>query len=345
MRRALAIGTTGLLALLATGCGPAVPSLLKPTPPPVTHRVSSTSTVPAVASTLDDAGAPHAEPLDTPTPVASPPPPPPRVVTPARPMPTPVASVRPKPFIQDAMLEAQLREILGADRSHSIYVKNLKDGSGASIQQDRAYPMASVFKAFVMWEAFRQRSAGTLSFDHEMEVTPYFKSFELGTNRVQAGDVVTVRTALELMMSVSDTPTGVLLQDTVGYRNVNASLRSIGIQDSGLFYPQPGAMATARDMGVFLEAIEAGTGVSPALRNEMVALLLSETTDNGLRAGVPATVPVAHKTGLLEDARHDVGIVYLDGSPYVIAILSDRTSANLTQRISRAVHDYYAGGA
>lgn len=146
-------------------------------------------------------------------------------------------------------------------------------------------------------------------------------------------------------MSISDTPTGVLLQDTVGYRNVNGSLRSIGIQDSGLFYPEPGAMATARDMGVFLEAVDAGTGVTPALRNEMIALLLSETTDKGLRAGVPSAVPVGHKTGLLPDARHDVGIVYLDGAPYVIAVMSDGTSANLTQRISRAVYEYYAGGA
>lgn len=249
--------------------------------------------------------------------------------------------------MQDADLEAQLEAVLGDQRaSYSIYVKRLTDGSGASINQDDVYRAASLFKMYVMWEAMRQEALGILSLDQTMEVTPYYKAFDLGTDRVEVGDRVTVREALQLMMSISDTPTGVLLQDTVGFENINAALRALGIEDSGLFYPNDEPVATARDVGVLLEAIAGGGTLPERSREMMKSLLLSEETDNGLRAGVPETVEVAHKTGLLDAARHDAGIVYLDGAPYVLVVLSDRQSrTNLTEEISRTVYEYYAARA
>lgn len=259
-------------------------------------------------------------------------------------VPLPATVARPRPFIQDPALEALLREVVGRESdATSVYVKRLSDGSGASLHQDTPYPAASVFKTYVMWEAVRQESIGALDYQQLMEVTPYHAAFELGTERVRAGDRVTVAEAMRLMMSISDTPTAVLLQDTIGWEHVNASLRALGIEDSGLFYPETGPIATARDLGVLLEAIAQGRALPPAAHETMRTLLLSETTDNGLRAGVPATVPVGHKTGLLPHARHDAGIVWLPGAPYVIVVLSDgQHEAGVIEMVARAVHDYYA---
>jgi len=258
----------------------------------------------------------------------------------------PAPTEHPHPFVPDAALAAILDDVLGDDRPwYGVYVKRLTDNSGASVNQDQVFRTASVFKLYVMWEAVRQESLDVLSFDQEMEVTPYYEAFEMGTHRVAAGDLVTVGEALRLMMSVSDTPTAVLLQDTIGWRNINASMRALGIGDSGLFYPESGPLATARDLGVLLEAIEGGEVQTPEAQALMRSLLLSETVDNGLRAGVPADVAVAHKTGLLPDLRHDAGVVYLKGSPYVIVVLSEReASTNHIPAIARAVYEHYAAG-
>jgi beta-lactamase class A len=338
-QRVLAVCALGLLALLLAGCG--AYHSADPTRAPGPKKPSTPATTPALtpAAPLPTSVAPAPQPTPTPTSPVT------RTST------TPVHRVpvtpRAKPFVQDGELEVLLEQILGAERSsYSIFVKRLTDGSGASINQDDAYRAGSLFKMYVMWEAMRQEALGALSFDETMEVTTYYKEYELGTNRVEVGDLVTVREALELMMSISDTPTGVLLQDRLGFRNVNAALNALGIEDSGLFYPDDEPIATARDVGVLLETI-ARWGTLPARSHTlMMDLLLSEEIDNGLRAGVPQTVAVAHKTGLLEVARHDAGIVYLDGAPYVLVVLSDRRSAtNLTDQISRAVYEYYAAQA
>ena len=206
---------------------------------------------------------------------------------------TPVESP-PQAYVPDPDLQALIETVIGDEQaSYGVYVKNLADGTGASINPNRAYRSASLFKVYVMWEAFRQESLGIIDLDGTMAVTPYYKSFELGTNAVDVGDVVSVRTALSLMMSISDTPTAVLLQDTLGFENVNAALQALGIYDSGLFYPGD-PLATARDIAVLLEAIARGAILPDAAHETMLALLLSEQTDNGLRAGVPASVSVGH---------------------------------------------------
>ncbi|MPZ50261.1 MAG: hypothetical protein GEU75_13355 [Dehalococcoidia bacterium] len=278
------------------------------------------------ASTAPSATAP---PLRTPTrkPTG------PLVVSPTR---------QPSPFRPDGELQPLLETILGNEAgSYGVYVKNLDDGRGASVNANAAFRAASIFKLFVMWETFRQQSFGLVDFDDLMEMTAYHKEFELGTNAVQVGELVTVRDALSLMMSISDTPTAVLLQDSIGFTNVNAALEALGIFDSGLFYPGD-SLATARDLGVLLEVIAEGGLLPEASHEAMIELLLSEQTDNGLRVGVPLSVGVAHKTGLLERARHEAGIVFAPKGTYVIAVLWDRESdTNLIEVIAAAVFAHY----
>ena len=244
-------------------------------------------------------------------------------------------------FAPDPELLFLLHDALGeSTASYGVYVKRLSDGRGASVNPDQPFRAASLFKLFVMWEAFRQQSVGLIDFEDTMDVTPYYKTFDLGTNAVEAGDRVTVGQALSLMMSISDTPTGVLLQNTLGFRTVNAALEDLGIDNSGLFYPGD-ALATARDAGVLLEVIARGETLPAASHEAMIDLLLSAVADYGLKGGVPPETPVAHKTGSLATALHDAGIVYAPGGAYVIVVLSDRQSADLIETISRRVYEYY----
>jgi beta-lactamase class A len=268
--------------------------------------------------------------------------PPSGVTTPARPDTVPTVEARPSIYVDDPALAALLQQSVGdSQQSYAVYVKNLTDGTGASVNPDRIYRSASLFKLYVMWEAFRQESMGSISFDDTMEVTTYYKSWELGTNAVEVGDLVTVEAALRLMISISDTPSAVLLQDTLGAGAVNDALEELDIHNSGLFYPgEP--LATARDVGVLLEAIVNGGILPEAAHQAMVGLLLSARTDNGLRAGVPAEISVAHKSGSLPTALHDAGIVFLPSGSYVLVVLSDRQGdANLIELLSRRVYEYY----
>ena len=76
----------------------------------------------------------------------------------------------------------------------------------------------------------------------------------------------------------------------------------------------------------------------------MLNLLQGEGFDNGLRAGVPEGVTVAHKTGNWDNATHDAGLVYAHTGPYLIVVLSDRNhETRLTQALSTLAYQYFEG--
>jgi beta-lactamase class A len=146
---------------------------------------------------------------------------------------------------------------------------------------------------------------------------------------------------MEAMMSVSDNAAAVLLQDLVRSPNVNRTLQALGLKDSGL-YPE-GLPVTAADLGLLLEAIARGAAVSESASAEMIELMKGEVIDNGLRAGLPPDVPVAHKTGNWSDATHDAGIVFAKNGPYVFVVLSETDhETSVIRALSAAAYEYFA---
>ena len=65
---------------------------------------------------------------------------------------------------------------------------------------------------------------------------------------------------------------------------------------------------------------------------------------SGVVAGIPAGTAFAHKSGSFTDATHDVAVVEGPAGPYIIAVLSDRSSqwAPIAS-VSDAVWRYFAG--
>jgi beta-lactamase class A len=90
--------------------------------------------------------------------------------------------------------------------------------------------------------------------------------------------------------------------------------------------------------------------VDRAASDVMLELLKRcRTGENRLRGLLPASTPVAHKTGTLGGVVNDVGIVYLpDGAGHIaIAVMSKRTRAATESverslaHIARSAYDYF----
>jgi len=259
----------------------------------------------------------------------------------------PLDPYQPLPFSRDAELEDLLRDALGDDiDSFAIVVKNLADGSGAAINADRPFYAASLFKVWVMYEVFHQRSLGLLSLDEEYIVSDYYESFGLGPRLTSACETVTLSRALQAMMSLSDNAAAVLLQDRVGPANVNASLAALGLTASGLFEDE--LPTTAADMALILEAIARGQPLDADASQAMLDLLASETLADRLPALLPEGTRVAHKTANWSNATHDAGIIYSPAADYLIVVLSDRGyddyPGDTIAELSRLAYDYYNPG-
>jgi beta-lactamase class A len=258
-----------------------------------------------------------------------------------------LSSYRPLTLVHDPALERVVRQSIGGEGEHfGVVVKNLADGHGAALNADRRFYAASLFKTWVMLEAFHQQDAGLLDISERYVVSDYYDRFRLNQGELTPCQQVTVGEALARMMSVSDNVAANLLLDLVGPANVNAALRGLSLTISG-FFQDDSLPVTATDMALLLEAVARRQAVSAAASDEMLALLGTESIDDRLPALLPAGTQVAHKTGSWPTATHDAGIVFSPEATYIIVVLTDfdfrKGGAERIAQLSQAVYEYYNG--
>jgi len=115
-----------------------------------------------------------------------------------------------------------------------------------------------------------------------------------------------------------------------------------GVEDGKAFEKGLNNTVTARGLATLLEAIAQGKAVDAASSHEMIAILERQKFNEGIPAGLPAGVAVAHKTGEITKIHHDAAIVFAK-RPYALVILvrglSDKKdSAALMAFISRQLY-------
>jgi len=113
-------------------------------------------------------------------------------------------------------------------------------------------------------------------------------------------------------------------------QNVNAMLDSLGLTHTRLQRKMMDLQAakegrenisTPREMMTLLDAIYHGK----VLNKEMTAdffKMLSTNKDSWIPRDLPADLKIANKPGALEAVRNDSGIVFVEGRPYVISVMT-----------------------
>ncbi|MGH2586010.1 MAG: serine hydrolase [Dehalococcoidia bacterium] len=292
-----------------------------------------------------------AKPTDPPSPRPSAPPGTTKPVPPS-PAPTPSTPTVPPPpaasptTSDDPALLAAIWEALDGDLEHtSVVVRRLHDGRGVSVNAEREYYAASLFKLALLYEAERQRSLGLLDFEDLVQVQDEDIAEDLGTAGLLAIDengMIPVHTAVQAMVTRSDNTSAVLMLRRLGPATVDQTLAALGLRHTSVNTRE--LPTTAADMALLMEAIVRGQGVSTAQRAQMRDLLLRQETRWGIPQPLPAGVATGNKTGTWPNATHDVAFVDAPGGLYVIAILSDRGwDWDPIARVSRAVYNVLAG--
>ena len=123
-----------------------------------------------------------------------------------------------------------------------------------------------------------------------------------------------------------------LLLDFVGVEYARTVLRQAqvdgvelrrGVEDHGAHERAINNEATADGLLSLLSAIR-GDFLTPESKREVIRILLEQRFNSMIPAGLPAHATVAHKTGEISTACHDIGIIYLpEREPYIAAILTE----------------------
>ncbi len=138
-----------------------------------------------------------------------------------------------KPSPQLERLRARLQEMANAFPGvMGVTVRDLKTGEEVSINGDRLFPMASVYKIPIMVEVFRQIEAKKFSLDDRVEHGDDARTLGSGVlTLLSNGLKPTVKDLITLMIILSDNEATDILLKKVGAENVTATMRSLGLNN------------------------------------------------------------------------------------------------------------------
>jgi beta-lactamase class A len=130
-------------------------------------------------------------------------------------------------------LRARLQEMVDAfPGTMGMTVRDITTGKEISINGDRLFPMASVYKIPIMVEVFRQVEAKKFSLDDRIELTDNERTLGSGIlTLLSNGLKPTIRDLITLMIVLSDNQATDILLKKVGADNVTATMRSLGLKD------------------------------------------------------------------------------------------------------------------
>lgn len=232
------------------------------------------------------------------------------------------------------------------------------------IEQDKVFHAASTMKVPVMIEAFRQADAGRFSLDDPIPVVNTFKSivdgspYSMSVTEDSDGEVykaigrtMTVRALVTAAITVSSNLATNILIEHLGAENIRKTVERLdgrgmvvlrGVEDQKAFDKGLNNETTARALMALFAAIARGQAVSPAASRGMSDILRMQQFNDAIPAGLPADVPVGHKTGNITRIHHDGGIVYAE-KPYVLVVLTrgiadQKKSAAVIADISRVIY-------
>lgn len=251
-------------------------------------------------------------------------------------------------------LQLQLdRAAQSAPGTVGIAVEDLATGEMSGVNASASLPAASTIKIPVMVEVFRQMSTGSIDLNTRVRLTASDRDWGWGDMAdASPGTSRTVAQLLRLMIDDSDNTASNMLIRLVGRVHVNQTMARLGLHTTRLGDYIRSATddiryalrSSPRDMVKLLDDIAREKLVDEWSSREMLAILSGQTHNSLLPVPLPSNVRIAHKTGSLHDTLDDVGIVYHDEEPYVIAVMTTRLSdledgRRFIHHVSRIAYD------
>jgi beta-lactamase class A len=250
------------------------------------------------------------------------------------------------------------RERDGSLTTASVFYRALQSGNQITINDDQKYFPASLTKVPLMMAYLKMGES-----DPSLLTTQGEVDFDQGYNAGQeiipttfpvSGQEYTINDLLAMMIESSDNTSFNLLINKPGAQD---TLKQV-YDDFQLHYPfneQVGDVMTAREFSRFLRALYNATYLRQDDSEKALELMSKSDFKNGIVAGVPSDVQVAHKFGLntnydstgtviTQRELHDCGIVYHPTNPYVLCIMTKsatpelKTIEGVIKQISAAVY-------
>lgn len=244
-------------------------------------------------------------------------------------------------------------EQVTAPYGQAVSVTYLPVGTPAgivSVNGSTQHASASMIKLVVLAALFDKVAAGEIDLAAQVEVKA--SDIVSGTGTVQddgPGTYELQELARRMIADSDNTATNVIV-DLIGMDAVNEEASKLGLTGTVMARKMMDMVAadqgmrnrmTSDDAATILNLIASGKLVNEQMSELAMSFLLQQTINAGLTDAIPAGVQVAHKTGELNQAEHDGGVV-LAAHPYVLVVMTEGIDnylgVSVIADVSRAVY-------
>lgn len=233
----------------------------------------------------------------------------------------------------------------------SLYYRDLENGPWFGVEEDEEFSAASLLKVPILIAYLKQAEGhpslltDTLSysepFDEEQNVSD--------AEAVLPGFSYPAEDVLRRMIVYSDNFAKELIKHRLRQLSPQSDIVASTYHDLGLF-PESADLdqfLTVKAYASVFRALYNASYLSREMSQRALGLLTQTTFQDGIAAGLPPDVILAHKFGVRENPDgsgqlHDCGIVYQPDNPYLLCIMTRggnmRTNAWAIGEVTRIVH-------
>ena len=263
---------------------------------------------------------------------------------------TPCQSARLEPLRK--ALEAVIEDFKsdGSLTDASVYLRDMERSEWIFVNEKLRFQPSSLIKVPVMMAYLRmaERDPGLLDrpFVAQLPASAKPPRQTFATKSIKFGQTYTLRELLRYVIAYSDNNATAIINDRVDIPTAERVFTDLGLPKPDLL-SGPNFHMSAKDYAVFLRAIFNATYLSEK-DSEFAANLMSQCDfEQGFRSGFPDGTKIFHKFGeggnRAQHELHEAGVVYLDGSPYVLVVMTrGKVVAKLPEvikSVSRTVSD------
>ncbi len=220
------------------------------------------------------------------------------------------------------------QQAAGKIKRASFYFRDTNNAHWVGVGQDDSYHPASLFKLPYLMALYKNIEINPQILNERLFFSGITHNSDDQIQRLVSGREYTVDELARAMIKQSDNDAKDLLLTKIDPQFLAEALNdnNVSLHDVSKDLLSPRIYTT------FFRTLYNATFLSPAMSQRALGLLSEVDFNEGLVAGTPSTIKIAHKFGQyadLEDGRvvalelHDCGLVYFPEHPYYLCVMTE----------------------
>jgi beta-lactamase class A len=233
----------------------------------------------------------------------------------------------------------------GLVQEASVYFRSLTVGIWIGVNEREAFCPASILKIPVMMTYFKMAEKDPAILEKKIKYVPKnptgFVPGLAQKSSAEIGKDYSVDKLIELMITESDNVADLLLLYNLPPNHLERTFSDFGMNLSELSPSED--FVSLKIIATFLRVLYNASYLNENMSEKALRYLTESTYRDGIVAGLPKDIVVAHKFGerffMNTKELHEVAIVYYPENPYILAIMTKGDNHNKLAKLMKDISE------